>query len=291
MRLLWDADGPGRLRGPVPPRSRTPCSACRPTAATPPEIWTAAHGPRMLELTGRKADGWLPTKMTAPDEYGEALATIRAGRRRPGRDADAITPECSATSSWAPTRRPCAADRGPARAGAVRAAAAAGVPRPRRRAAARRRPDGSGFHDFIPTAIDRGGVAADHRRDPARRWSDTTRSAAPPTQVVEEFARVPRAGLRHLVMWNITAFGDPSLARWSFGAMNELQGPGWARDAGPPSSATSPPSTPTTSPTGDGASPADVEIHTVGADPVVGRDAAIAHFPRVLAAYSTTTDR
>jgi len=30
-------------------------------------------------------------------------------------------------------------------------------------------------------------------------------------------------GLRHLVMWNITAFGDPSLARWSFGAMSELR--------------------------------------------------------------------
>jgi phthiodiolone/phenolphthiodiolone dimycocerosates ketoreductase len=31
------------------------------------------------------------------------------------------------------------------------------------------------------------------------------------------------AGLRHLVMWNITAFGDPALARFSFGAMKELR--------------------------------------------------------------------
>ena len=35
----------------------------------------------------------------------------------------------------------------------------------------------------------------------------------------------------------------------------------------------------------------DVEIHTVGADPVVGRDAALAHFPRVLAGYSAHDDR
>ena len=27
----------------------------------------------------------------------------------------------------------------------------------------------------------------------------------------------------HLVMWNITAFGDPALARFSFGAMKELR--------------------------------------------------------------------
>ena len=35
----------------------------------------------------------------------------------------------------------------------------------------------------------------------------------------------------------------------------------------------------------------DVEIRTVGAEPVVGRDAAMAHFPRVLAAYSAHEDR
>lgn len=35
----------------------------------------------------------------------------------------------------------------------------------------------------------------------------------------------------------------------------------------------------------------DVEIHTVGAEPVVGRDAALAHFPRVLAGYSVHDDR
>jgi limonene-1,2-epoxide hydrolase len=36
---------------------------------------------------------------------------------------------------------------------------------------------------------------------------------------------------------------------------------------------------------------ADVEIHTVGMRPVVGRDAAIAHFRRVLAGYAAHEDR
>jgi len=35
----------------------------------------------------------------------------------------------------------------------------------------------------------------------------------------------------------------------------------------------------------------DVEIHTVGAEPVVGREAALAHFPAVLANYAEHTDR
>jgi ketosteroid isomerase-like protein len=36
---------------------------------------------------------------------------------------------------------------------------------------------------------------------------------------------------------------------------------------------------------------ADVEIHTVGAQPVVGRAAALAHFPRILANYAEHEDR
>ena len=42
-------------------------------------------------------------------------------------------------------------------------------------------------------------------------------------QLVEEIASYHAAGLRHLVMWNITGLGDPDLARFSFKAMNELQ--------------------------------------------------------------------
>jgi ketosteroid isomerase-like protein len=36
---------------------------------------------------------------------------------------------------------------------------------------------------------------------------------------------------------------------------------------------------------------ADVEIHTVGAEAVVGREAALAHFPRLLAGYAEHEDR
>ena len=58
-----------------------------PFGEQPPEIWTAAHGPRMLRLTGRKADGWLPTKLS-PAEYGRSLGTIRETAEQAGRDPD-----------------------------------------------------------------------------------------------------------------------------------------------------------------------------------------------------------
>ncbi|PXX58743.1 luciferase-like monooxygenase [Nocardia tenerifensis] len=34
-----------------------------------PQIWLGAHRPRMLELTGRYADGWYPWETMSPDEY------------------------------------------------------------------------------------------------------------------------------------------------------------------------------------------------------------------------------
>src|SRR5581483_3823742 len=62
-----------------------------PFEGTPPPIWLAAHGPRMLDLCGRRADGWIPTNVT-PEEYATKLAAIHESAERAGRDPEAITP-------------------------------------------------------------------------------------------------------------------------------------------------------------------------------------------------------
>ena len=83
-------------------------------------------------------------------------------------------------------------------------------------------PDGSGFHDFIPTAIDRAeSLRIIDAIPPAvvRHYA----FCGTPDEVADQVEEYVEKGLRHLVMWNITAFGDPSLARWSFGAMSELR--------------------------------------------------------------------
>ena len=46
------------------------------TEAGPPQIWIAAHGPRMLRLAGLYGDGWLPLGLS-PRQYGTALGTVR----------------------------------------------------------------------------------------------------------------------------------------------------------------------------------------------------------------------
>ena len=60
-----------------------------PAPAHPVEIWVGAYKPRMLRLTGRYADGWLPSMGYAdPDalpDMNDAIDTRGPGRRpRPG---------------------------------------------------------------------------------------------------------------------------------------------------------------------------------------------------------------
>ena len=60
----------------------------RESAAGRVKVWLAAHGPRMLRLTGQYADGWLPAFTMTPNEYAESKAVIArhagdAGRPEP----------------------------------------------------------------------------------------------------------------------------------------------------------------------------------------------------------------
>jgi len=57
-----------------------------------PEIWIAAHGPRMLRATGRFADAWFPAFPQRPQEYAQRLEAVRAAASDAGRDPMSITP-------------------------------------------------------------------------------------------------------------------------------------------------------------------------------------------------------
>lgn len=52
-------------------------------------IWIAAHGPRMLDLTGRYADGWCPLRQS-PKRYAASLSVVRESARDAGRDPASI---------------------------------------------------------------------------------------------------------------------------------------------------------------------------------------------------------
>ena len=60
-----------------------------PPPAHPIGIWLGAYGPRMLRITGRLADGWLPSiggKYMTADDAPRMQAAIDEAARRAGRD-------------------------------------------------------------------------------------------------------------------------------------------------------------------------------------------------------------
>ena len=62
-----------------------------PAPAHPIEIWLGAYGPRMLELTGRAADGWLPSAgYLKPGQLAAGQAAVDAAALAAGRDPATI---------------------------------------------------------------------------------------------------------------------------------------------------------------------------------------------------------
>ena len=63
--------------------------APRPTGPLP--VWLGAFGPRMLDLTGRGADGWLPSMfLLEPPLAYRSLERVRRAADRAGRDPDEL---------------------------------------------------------------------------------------------------------------------------------------------------------------------------------------------------------
>jgi probable F420-dependent oxidoreductase len=55
-------------------------------------IWLGTYGPRALDLTGRLADGWIPTlELAPPEKVREMRERVLAAARQAGRQPDEIT--------------------------------------------------------------------------------------------------------------------------------------------------------------------------------------------------------
>jgi len=88
LRLLWAGERSARFEG-----EHYQLSGVHPgpRPAHPIGIWVGALGPRMLDLVGRVADGWLPSSSYAPPEdLPEKQERIDAAAMGVGRDPAAI---------------------------------------------------------------------------------------------------------------------------------------------------------------------------------------------------------
>lgn len=91
IRLLWESEGPVDFSGEFY-QLRHARLDTEPFEGRFPKIWIGASGPRMLDITGRFADGWWPAGAYTPEDYAEKLQVIRTAAERAGRDPLAIVP-------------------------------------------------------------------------------------------------------------------------------------------------------------------------------------------------------
>jgi phthiodiolone/phenolphthiodiolone dimycocerosates ketoreductase len=220
IRLLWSADGPVDFDGDFF-RLEQAVVGVQPYEGTPPPIWLASHGPRMLELCGRLAEGWLPTNI-GPEAYAAKLEVIRRSAEEAGRDPDAVTPSMLAYVLTAPDHETLERLAGQP---LVRLLfAAVGLPEDvyRRHGSTSPFEGGSGFHSYVPTRVTREEAerVASHITPGIVREGTLNGDAG---QIADQIKTYQEAGLRDVILWNITAFADPALAGYSFRVMRDVK--------------------------------------------------------------------
>jgi phthiodiolone/phenolphthiodiolone dimycocerosates ketoreductase len=91
IRLLWENDEKFNYNGKFWKLKNAVLSLKPSKKGKFPPIWIAAHGQRMLDITGRLGDGWLPIYLD-PNSYKKKLLLIKESAKKVGRDPETITP-------------------------------------------------------------------------------------------------------------------------------------------------------------------------------------------------------
>jgi len=221
MHLLWSTTEPVSFAGPTWSLDRAVLGVDSTVHGAPP-VWIGGTGPRSLDLTGRKADGWIPV-MPAIEDFRRKWALVVQGAERAGRDPSEVTAGCLFLTV----------------AGDDLDALDRMLDTPWVRALALSQPAsqferlghehplgelGSGMRGFVPThwslsdyrdLVD--GIPLDVVKELVL-WGDGARLA-------EQLSAYADAGLQHAVIWNATGMGMPSTdeVRSSFRAIDDAR--------------------------------------------------------------------
>lgn len=163
-------------------------------------LYLAAHGPKMLELTARHADGWVPSSIP-PQVYGQKLTDLRAAAERFGRDPNAIDTTLFVWSALGSTEAESAALL---RHPSVRAVALYRGPSGFARHGAEYPLD----HGYIPHLVDPERARGMLEAIPDGVVSDAVLHGSP-EQVRERLEAYREAGCRHVICYDIGRFVDP----------------------------------------------------------------------------------
>jgi phthiodiolone/phenolphthiodiolone dimycocerosates ketoreductase len=168
-----------------------------------PEVWIAAHGPRMLRATGRYANAWFPVLAIQPKSYAASLQKVRDAAADAGRDPMSIT---AATGLFVVTGR-TRAEVDEALGSDIMKSFALNFPAEvwaRHGASHPLGDDFTGLQDIIPQTLDEATVLSYVSDVPASLLRECL-LVGTPDEVIDQAAEWRDHGLQYLVVCNVSA--------------------------------------------------------------------------------------
>jgi phthiodiolone/phenolphthiodiolone dimycocerosates ketoreductase len=200
IRTLWDSAGEPVTRDSPYFPLRNAMFALPPYRGKWPEIWVAAHGPRMLRITGHYADAWVPFVLSRPTDYVRALEAVRTAASDAGRDPMSVIPAVNRALVTGRNRDDVdeALDSVIMKSSALAAPAEAwerhGVAHPLGA-------EFSGVQDLVPQTIDKQTALSYTAKVPASLMKELTFNGTP-DEVIDQVAEWRDHGLRYLLIIN-----------------------------------------------------------------------------------------
>ncbi|MGD8566213.1 MAG: LLM class flavin-dependent oxidoreductase, partial [Candidatus Bathyarchaeota archaeon] len=184
-----------------------------------PPIWIGAHGPKMLDLTGRLGDGWLPYTLEV-DFYQKGLETIRRSAEEVDRDPNDITPALWTYTVLDEDHDECVRMLDSPLAKNYMLT----LPNEVFKRYGVNHPFGENFYgllDYIPTWYDRKTILDALDKVPRKLCEDHYLYGTP-DEVVGRIEDFYDAGMRHIVLCNMTFFFDVNKVGSSFNCMKKI---------------------------------------------------------------------
>ncbi|MFW9911677.1 MAG: LLM class flavin-dependent oxidoreductase [Candidatus Thorarchaeota archaeon] len=184
----------------------------------PPPIWIAAHGPKTLKIAAEFGDGWIPT-LLPPKQYGEMLKEIKGHRRK----LDKTGPFTAALWNW------CILDEEPSvcqelkQHPIAKAFALLGDSEYWKKRWGFEHPFGdfNAATDYVPMRYTREQTLQAIEQIPDEVLDEFYISGDAETiiKMLEEYAR---AGLNHIILWNVTGMFDLERVKSSYKVLKEI---------------------------------------------------------------------
>jgi len=217
IRLLWENEGPVDFDSEFWPL-RGAVLGLGPVAEVGfPPIWLAGSGPRMLDMAGRLADGWIPMLMK-PDEYASRLALIMDSRRQAGRTGQ-FEPALWSYVCYGESKEDCLElFESP-----MYKTLALLMPPHEFEALGVEHPLGKvgGLQKFIPTWMDEDTLFDALEKVPVELVAKTILHGSL-DEISEDLEKLSSAGAETIVLGNVSFLSDESMVRSSYIAQREL---------------------------------------------------------------------